>query len=72
MSFSNKHTQCCHPYIIGDTYIQNCKICGIFIPKLGGFTIRKQDKNYECDFFVSDFLREFYSTSMKRPFIILH
>lgn len=26
--------ECKHPFIIGDNFIKNCKICGLFMPKV--------------------------------------
>lgn len=25
---------CYHPYVIGDSFIKNCKLCGLFLPKV--------------------------------------
>jgi len=25
---------CAHPFIIGDSFIKNCKTCGLFLPKV--------------------------------------
>lgn len=27
-------TPCTHKYVIGDAFIQNCKLCGLYFPKV--------------------------------------
>eukprot|EP00347_Sterkiella_histriomuscorum_P024067 403332416 len=71
--FENKNSEqhCQHPYIIGDSFIKNCKTCGLFLPKTGVMSYRNNSRSYECDFFISDLLREIYSKALKRQQINL-
>jgi hypothetical protein len=69
--------RCSHPYIIGDTFIHNCKTCGLYFPLVSILSLtvikpergalRAPGREFECNFFISDLLREAYTLSLKRP-----
>ncbi len=32
--------ECLHPFIIGDPFIENCKLCGLYFPKVTKYPLK--------------------------------
>ncbi|TNV84057.1 hypothetical protein FGO68_gene6144 [Halteria grandinella] len=57
--------ECEHRYRIGDSFITNCKTCGLYFPRDSDKpALRPKDKAFECHFFISDLLKEAYTRSL--------